>query len=106
MDYEAYAAARVESHEIIGPWEPMIVAHDIDMQHKILFVEVDGSILTGTDAACALFGQMMKHLTESGYLVYLLNDGWVPSKYKFINHAWATVLAEEAGDPLPYIPAE
>jgi hypothetical protein len=85
---------------------PMIVRHEIDLNHMVIFIEIDGSLLTGTDSACGLFAMMMKHLTDNGLLVYVTNDGWIPSARNPIDSWWANKLAKAGGEPMPYIPLE
>lgn len=84
----------VLSHELIGAWQPMIVSHRFDMKLQRLFIHVDGILLDGSDYSCRLYGMMLKHLTRTGWIVLITNDGWVPSQARVIDHAYATKLAK------------
>lgn len=84
---------RIISHELIGVWQPMIINHHIDRELQHLFINVDYILLDGSDYSCKLFGMMLKHLTRTGWIVIITNDGWVPSGARIIDHAYATKLA-------------
>lgn len=89
---------------LFGAYIPMIVSWNADWNERVVYVEVDSSLLTGTDTACQLFGMMMKHITALDVVVHVDNDGYIPSTKNPIDHAWATQLAYPDG--VPYIPAE
>jgi hypothetical protein len=84
---------QIISHELIGVWQPMIISHRIDRELQRIFINIDGSLLSGTDMACQLYGMMLKHLTRSGWIVLITNDGWIPGNARVIDHAYATKLA-------------
>jgi len=92
QDYGFYDN-RILSHELIGVWQPMINSHRIDRECEHLYIHIDEIMLSGTDMACQLYGMMLKHLTRTGWIVMITNEGWIPSEYRVIDHTLATKLA-------------
>jgi hypothetical protein len=84
-----------EAEQAFGSYLPMIVTHEIDFNHMVAFIELDGSLLTGTDSACQLFAYMMKYITSNGLLVYITNDGYIPTRHNPIDYDWAKKLVEK-----------
>ena len=90
--------------QLFGSFIPMVRSWNADWNERVVYVEVDSSLLTGTDTACQLFGMMMKHITALDVVVQITNDGYIPSTWNPIDHAWATQLAYPDG--VPYMPAQ
>ena len=102
-----YDGAYYDAHYeelLFGSFIPMVRSWSADWNERIVYVEVDSALLTGTDTACQLFGFMMKHITALDVIVLVTNEGWIPSTKNPIDHAWATHLAYDGY--VPYIPAE
>ena len=96
---------RSHNQEILfGSFIPMVRSWSANWNERVVHVEVDATLLTGTDTACRLFGMLMKHITENDVIVVVDNDGYIPSSKNPIDHAWATALAYPDGTY--YVPAE
>jgi hypothetical protein len=91
-----------ETEEVFGDYLQYIVRHEINWDHMAAFIELDGSILTGTDIMCEEFARMMVYITQHDMLVYITNSGWIPSVYNPIDEYTAQILAGKT----PYIPAK
>ena len=89
---------------LFGVYQAVIVSWSANWTKRVVHVEIDGSILDGTDANCRIFGFVMKHITANDVLVVVTNTGYIPSTRNPIDHAWATHLAYPDG--VPYMPAE
>jgi len=93
-DFDNYIHKRVIVHELLGIWEPMVIAvEDVNLNHRIIWIEVAKPMVTGTDTSCQLFAYMMKHLTRTGWIIVVTND-WIPSWIRRIDAAHAQYLID------------
>ena len=107
-DYQAfYGEDYYPAHHeqaLFGIYSAVIVSWSANWKERVVHVQIDESILDGTDANCRIFGFVMKHITTNDVLVVVTNTGYIPSTRNPIDHAWATHLAYPDG--VPYMPAE
>jgi hypothetical protein len=84
-----------DTEELFGHYIEYVATHHIDWNHMVIFIELDGSLLDGTDMSCIIFAQMMKQLTDYDMLVYITNKGWIPTRRNPIDEWWADKLVAE-----------
>jgi len=98
LDYEAFYADLIRQHEedvkIFGHWLEYVINHEIDWVDMVIYMKVDGLLTEGTDISCLMFWKMMYDITSIGFIIYIENEGWIPSKSKIINHKMAVILSE------------
>ena len=104
--YEDNRSEQGDFEELVGDYKKYIVTHEMNWNHMVIFIELDGSLLDGSDSSCAEFARMMKYICDHNVLVYVTNSGFIPTVHNPIDEWWADRLAEAAGEPVPYIPAE
>ena len=80
-------------HENVLPFE----IRRINAHTKVLSVELDRALTSGSDGACQAAGQVILHMLEQmpeGWAIYVTNE-WVPSAKNPIDLGWARVLADD-----------
>jgi len=71
----------------------VIAVEDVDLDNRVIWIEVADPMVTGTDTSCQLFAYMMKHLTRTGWIIVVTND-WIPSWVHRIDATHAQFLID------------
>ena len=91
----AYYGIMVPTNQAVN-YEDNTWIVDYDMEKKIVYVELEESLINGSDGACQMAGVTILNILEEygpGWKVYIVND-WVPSNKNPIDLKLAKVLAK------------
>jgi len=68
----------------------------VDIETQTFYVRLGAPLMNGSDGSCQYAGVIMNEILEENpeWVIFITNEGWVPTKHNPVNLEWSRVLAQ------------